>query len=67
MTRLHHQTALDRDCERIVRPITDDSLAGYRDGRRGYSAKKNASSWYLRGYSKGLLSRYNQWLVTFGV
>ena len=35
MTRPHHITKLDRDCELIVRPVTDDFLYGHCHGLRG--------------------------------
>ena len=66
MTRPHHHTKLDRDCERIVRPITDHHVEGYRDGLRGWSIKQDASRGYLLAYWKGRAKRKNQWIATFG-
>ena len=66
MTDQHHTTKLDRDCERIVRPMTDDFLAGYSDGYRGWSARKRTTRFYRRGYWKGWISRDNRWMATFG-
>ena len=66
MTRLHHHTAVDIACERIVRPVTDDLLAGHRDGYRDWSAKKKATRFYRRGFWRGRVARYNRWMATFG-
>ena len=66
MTHPLHHTKLDRDCERIVRPVTDHHVEGYRDGLRGWSIKQNASRWYLSAYWKGRFSRENRWMATFG-
>ena len=66
MTHPNHHTKLDRDCERIVRPVTDDFLAGHRDGYRGWSAKRKATFFYARGYWKGWRARENRWIATFG-
>ena len=62
----HHHTKLDHDCELIVRPVTDDLLAGHRDGYRDWSAKKKATRFYRRGYWSGRYTRENKWLATFG-
>ena len=66
MTRLRHQTKLDRDCELVVRPVTDDVLAGHCDGARGWSARRKATRFYRRGYWDGRRWREHQWLATFG-
>ena len=66
MTDQHHHTKLDRDCERIVRPTDYDFMAGHRDGMRGWSAQKDATRWYRKGYWHGRYSRENKWMATFG-
>ena len=66
MTHLHHHTAVDIACERIVRPVTDDFMSGHRDGLRGWSMDNLGTQFYRRGYWKGLYSREYKWLATFG-